>query len=1084
MVERLVIADFKTGYETDRKPFNVNNDAFPILHNAYEWRGRIKKKRGLSFLGRLRRALTSKGLGSTNGSGLLTANTFQGPITGATNANPCVITSAGHDLYNGQRITISGVGGMTQLNGNTYTVTVLTSSTFSLNTDSSAFGVYTTGGIWIWASEPYAAVAQNTSTITIGTQTFDDSNGDSILLQKTGAGYVTAITGITLPTSTTALISITDPNYTVGMQVYVSGVTGMTQINGSYYTITSVNAGVSITVTTPTNTSWGAYTAGGTAYRVAGSINYSSGAVSVQTVPALATTAATITFKYYPDIPVMGLEDFLIQSSTNSAPQNVFTTDLIAFDTIYSYQFNQASLPNPGQFYNVNFFKNPRNNAGSPRKAAAQPFAWSGEDYQQFWSTNYSGAFWATNGKPGMNYGKITAISRSAAAQITVTIQVGGAAYTSLVNGDLVWFNEVQGTTITNVNGFTGYVSSAAGSATGVYVVTMSQDITITAPTANTGIVQFLTNTVPGQDGIKWYDGDPTAASSTKGWVNFAPPLQQFSANTGTAIVANPQYLVGCQAILPFKGRLCAFGAWTMKSTDTTPTYNQDMVVFSAVGTPYYTLDNNFATSPAGSGTQQTYPVPDGQSATLSSWYQTSPVSTPGVGVGIGGFQAAGISQPIVTINNNEDVLLIGFTNKQTRFVFTGNDLAPFAFYSINSEIGSDATFSSITLDAGGLTFGRYGLAMSTQYSTQRIDLQIPDQVFQVPGSNNGYQRICSIRDFRNEWIFFTVPYNQNTWKFPTLSLFFNYRENTWATLDENFTTYGNFRETSGTSWENLEYDSWSEWNEPWNSGTLTADYPLIIGGNQQGFVMKKEEEGTDDDSSGYISNIVITGSGDSSTITITSPNHCLLPGDYIIIENATGTIASTINGYVRAVTIIDANSFYVDHDGDFGVPDPSGTYNGGATFIRLVNPYIQTKQFPIFWGEGRQVRLGVQKYLFDKTQAGQLTALIFLNQDAANPSNGPPYVPDNNNPNESVVFSDVVFTSSEVGGYGGDQIWHRQNTSLVGDTVQIAFTLSDAQMRTLTEGLGLISQNAEISLHAIVLDLYPGPQLAAGLFV
>ena len=58
-------------------------------------------------------------------------------ITGATQANPVVITSASHGLNNGNKIVISGVVGMTELNGNTYYVQNATTNTFSLssNTD-------------------------------------------------------------------------------------------------------------------------------------------------------------------------------------------------------------------------------------------------------------------------------------------------------------------------------------------------------------------------------------------------------------------------------------------------------------------------------------------------------------------------------------------------------------------------------------------------------------------------------------------------------------------------------------------------------------------------------------------------------------------------------------------------------------------------------------------------------------------------------------------------------------------------------------------------------------------------------------
>ena len=68
-------------------------------------------------------------------------------ITGATQANPCVITSANHGLDTGDSVTISGVVGMTELNGGVYTITKVSDNTFSLNdVDSSAFTSYASAG--------------------------------------------------------------------------------------------------------------------------------------------------------------------------------------------------------------------------------------------------------------------------------------------------------------------------------------------------------------------------------------------------------------------------------------------------------------------------------------------------------------------------------------------------------------------------------------------------------------------------------------------------------------------------------------------------------------------------------------------------------------------------------------------------------------------------------------------------------------------------------------------------------------------------------------------------------------------------
>ena len=68
-------------------------------------------------------------------------------MSAATQANPCVITAAAHGFSDGQSVTITGVVGMTQLNGNTYTVANATVNTFELlGIDSTAYGAYVSGG--------------------------------------------------------------------------------------------------------------------------------------------------------------------------------------------------------------------------------------------------------------------------------------------------------------------------------------------------------------------------------------------------------------------------------------------------------------------------------------------------------------------------------------------------------------------------------------------------------------------------------------------------------------------------------------------------------------------------------------------------------------------------------------------------------------------------------------------------------------------------------------------------------------------------------------------------------------------------
>jgi hypothetical protein len=88
-------------------------------------------------------------------------------ITGATQANPCVITSVAHPYATGDQLSFSGIGGMTQLNGTTAVITKTGANTYSLDgVDSTAYGAYTAGGQAVrdFVAVDGAAVTTNTLT--------------------------------------------------------------------------------------------------------------------------------------------------------------------------------------------------------------------------------------------------------------------------------------------------------------------------------------------------------------------------------------------------------------------------------------------------------------------------------------------------------------------------------------------------------------------------------------------------------------------------------------------------------------------------------------------------------------------------------------------------------------------------------------------------------------------------------------------------------------------------------------------------------------------------------------------------------
>lgn len=931
MGEKIIVGPIDKGLKNNREPFVIDNDSFPKLINAYQWRGRIKRKRGTQFLTRLRR------------------------------------------FFNSTSISYSA------------------NSTFNL----------------------------------VG-----------------GAGNI--LTGFSL------------------------------QINGNIFpgsvTITDTNTGEIYTDPAKDGTLSGSLGGSGT-------INYATGDI---TIAGGGADAISATFQYYPDLPVLGLEDF--KRNTSAFPGT------IGFDTTYSYIIQTIA---PYTAYDISFYKNLSSGTypGYTQKTFWTPTTWNGQNYQQFWSTNYQGAFWVTNGinvpfsitNIGMQFKPILTVTvTSGGPPAIATLQITGHG---LVVGDFVFINEVA--TTTGINFQTGYVVSVINANN----VSVEFPNAIIATNGTGGIAQYLTSRAnPTVDCIRWFDGDPTDGnvltpgfSTGRGWVNFMPPLSlnPYSiAQTPPAIY----YLVGARMIAPFKDRLLFVGP-VIQSSSGSPIYLQDTVIFSQNGTPFYTA------SFVGDQTNVTQAdrvfnpilVPQNQTATAPAWIEDQ--------TGFGGFLSAGLDEPATTLSSNEDVLMIGFDpNIQTKLIYSGSDIQPFNFYLINSEYGSSSTFSSVNLDKGVITIGNRGIVITSQDQCSRIDLDIPDQVFQFNLFNNGNERVTSQRDFINEWVYFTYisnelsPKGPTTYTFPNQTLFFNYRDNSWAIFNESYTHYGQFRKQTGFTWSTVGtvYPTWEDWNDPWDSGESNLLQPDVIAGNQQGFVFIRSE-GTGEQESLYIRNI------NGSANLVTSPDHCLNVGDYIFISDSIGTISSQVNGKIFSVVNPTKDTFQLNPT------ITTGTYLGQGVITRLYIPQIQTKQFPVSWGMARKTRLGVQQYLLTKTQNAQITLLIFLSQNASYAYNSGAIVPRPNVQNSSLIYSTVLHTCPESTNLGltpanvnimmptaiaQQQIWHRKNTSLLGDTIQIGFTLSDAQMRFLNANGSFRDQTAEIELHSLILDVTPSQLL------
>lgn len=220
-------------------------------------------------------------------------------ISGATAANPCVLTITGHSFNDGDEISVSGILGMTELNNRRYIVANKTTNTIELtdrvtgaNVDSSAYTAYSSAGDAAKVFElttPYAIAdtiqlkyQQTADVITLTHKSYETQQltrtghtswtisvpefipatafptGQTVTATTAGSEteryQVTAITENpfeeSLPalsnTSTTItgatqaspiVLTITGHPYVNGDEIHVQSVVGMTEINGRRFIV-------------------------------------------------------------------------------------------------------------------------------------------------------------------------------------------------------------------------------------------------------------------------------------------------------------------------------------------------------------------------------------------------------------------------------------------------------------------------------------------------------------------------------------------------------------------------------------------------------------------------------------------------------------------------------------------------------------------------------------------------------------------------------------------------------------------------------------------------------------------------------
>lgn len=538
--------------------------------------------------------------------------------------------------------------------------------------------------------------------------------------------------------------------------------------------------------------------------------------------------------------------------------------------------------------------------------------------------------------------------------------------------------------------------------------------------------------------------GDPIRYTDGNAWSNFAPQIDSAG-----------NLLTQCLCMIPFRGRLVTFN--TLEGPNLAGSFPfTNRIRWAAIGTPFTAAD--LATN-----------IVD---FNANAWRDDI--------IGQGGFLDIPTAQDIVSVGFVRDNIVVYCERSTWQLKYTGRSIAPFQIERVNSEIGSESTFSSVQFDTSLVTVGDKGIVECDSFKSSLIDIKIPDLVFSFNNLNQGHSRVCGIRDFVQRLAFWTYVDSENTTyalKYPNRRLVYNYENQSWAIFTDSLTFLGNFQPRTSRTWADI-HKSWSSQNVTWSS--RPALIPLIVGGTQHGFIEKLDSQGTNDDS------LIIAGlTGDASSppipLIFTVYDHNLQTGNFIQPSLLEGTYAASITELILQITVIDKDSFnargWSNDTNSFStfIALGTGVYRGGGKISVKDNFNIVSKKFN-FADLGENIQLGYIDLLCNNNKFGSFTAKLYVDYNNSQPANTFPQ-------NISSIDGELedTFFNSEVPTFFGitapkyiSKSWRRIFCNVRGAFITIEYTFSDGQM--------LGCQEIDIQIDAQILWIRKaGKQLPIG---
>ena len=436
----------------------------------------------------------------------------------------------------------------------------------------------------------------------------------------------------------------------------------------------------------------------------------------------------------------------------------------------------------------------------------------------------------------------------------------------------------------------------------------------------------------------------------------------------------------------------------------------------------------------------------NGSPFSTNAFYEQNMGTAPNIGDG-GGYLDATTDEAIISAEFIRDRLIVFFERSTWELAYTNNETQPFLWQKLNTELGCDATFSSVPFDQHILSIGQTGVHACNGSSVERIDSKIPDEIAKVKNLTDGPKRVHGVRDYFTEMVYWCFPELAQLadQPFPQRILVYNYKNQSWAFNNDCVTCFGYFEQYYGMTWGSIQR-SWAQADFAWGSPITQPNFRKIIAGNQQGYVFLIEPDWMENAPVMQITNIDISA---LPAISMTVINHSLKNGEYVFIKEvvSTLTLATDLNRKIVQVKSVDKDTISFSTPPDTA---PTGVYLGAGTLTRVSKIDIRSRQWNPYIDKGMNVNLGRIDFAVTNSQTGEIT--VDYSPSATNLS-----MVEKGIVNGSLMGTNILetgpYTDNQIEDYA-TRLWHSVYFMGEGECIQLRLYFTDAQMKDPTISL------------------------------